>query len=107
MPKRRKHRPPTDREMSDLVRFAAEVRAGRAALGWSQTNLAKRTRVTQRAIYRIESNMVRPRKKTEDGIIEAFSYAGLRFEPLADGGFTMTVPSKVLARRRPRFRRKK
>ncbi len=67
--------------MSDLLQFAAEVRAGRAVLGWSQTNLAKRTRVTQPAIYRIESNMVRPRKKTEDGIIEALSYADYALSP--------------------------
>jgi hypothetical protein len=32
MPNRRKHRPTTDRNMSDLVQFAAEVRAGRAVL---------------------------------------------------------------------------
>jgi transcriptional regulator with XRE-family HTH domain len=36
--------------MSDLVQFAAEIRAGRAVLGWSRTELARRTAVTQRAI---------------------------------------------------------
>ena len=47
MSKRRKRAPSTDREMSDLVQFAAEIRAGRAVLGWSQTELARRTAVTQ------------------------------------------------------------
>ena len=73
MPKRRKRKPSIDREMSDLVQFAAEVRAARAVLAWSQTELAKRTAVTQRAIYCIEQNIVRPRKQTEERIIEAFA----------------------------------
>src|SRR6516225_6113074 len=98
MPKRRKHAPPTDREISDLVQFAAEIRAGRAVLGWSQTELARRTAVTQRAIYCIEQNIVRPRTKTEERIIEAFTDAGLRFERLSSGGFKLTVPNKAIAK---------
>jgi len=50
--------------MLDLVQFAAEIKAGRAVLGWSQTELAKRTAVTQRAIYCIEQIIVRPRMQT-------------------------------------------
>src|SRR6516165_836238 len=96
MPKRRKRRSSADREMSDRVQFAAEVRAGRAVLGWSQTDLARRTAVTQRAIHCIEQNVVRPRKQTEERIIEAFAKAGLQFEPLSNGGFKMTVPVKVI-----------
>ena len=84
--------------MSNVVQFAAEVRAARAVLGWSQTELARRTAVTQRAIHRIEQNIVRPRKETEQRIIEAFTDAGLRFEPLSNGGFKMTVPNKVIAK---------
>jgi predicted transcriptional regulator len=95
-----------DREMSDLVQFAAEVRAGRAVLGWSQTELATRTAVTQRAIHRIEQNMVRPRKQTEERIIEAFAEAGVRFAPVSNGGFRMTVPNAALTRLRSSGRAK-
>src|SRR6516225_8352648 len=95
MPKRRKHRPSRDRNMN-LVQFAAEVRAARAVLGWSQTELARRSAVTQRAIYCIEQNIVQPRKQTEERIIEAFAKAGVQFEPLSNGGFKMTVPVKVI-----------
>ena len=84
--------------MSDLVQFAAEVRAARAVLGWSQTELARRTAVTQRAIYCIEQIIVRPRKQTEERIIEAFAKAGLAFEPLSSGGFKLTVPNKAIAK---------
>src|SRR6516225_9041547 len=100
MSKRRKRGPSTDRE-NDLVQFAAEIRAGRAVLGWSQTELARRTAVSQRAIHCIEQNIVRPRTQTEERIIEAFTDAGLRFERLSSGGFKMTVPNKAIARPRP------
>ena len=98
MPKRRKRGPSTERKMSDLVQFAAEVRAARAVLGWSQTELARRTSVTQRAIYCIEQNIVQPRKQTEERIIDAFADAGLRFERQSNGGFKITVPSKAIAK---------
>src|SRR6516162_4800814 len=100
MPKRRKRRSSADRETSDLVQFAAEIRAARAVLGWSQTELATRTAVTQRAIYCIEQNIVQPRKQTEERIIEAFTDAGLRFERLSNGGFKMTVSTKAIAKPR-------
>jgi predicted transcriptional regulator len=45
-------------------------------LGWSQTELARRSAVTQRAIYCIEQIIVQPRKQTEERIIEAFTDAG-------------------------------
>jgi predicted transcriptional regulator len=89
-----------DRNLS-LLQFAAEVRAARAVLGWSQTELAKRTAVTQRAIYCIEQNIVQPRKQTEERIIETFTDAGLRFKRLSSGGFKMTVPNKAIAKQRP------
>jgi len=98
MSKRRKRAPSTDREISDLMQFAAEIRAGRAVLGWSQTELARRTAVTQRAIYCIEQNIVRPRKRTEERIMEAFTDAGLRFERLSNRGFKLTVPHKAIAK---------
>jgi predicted transcriptional regulator len=96
-----------DREMSDLVQFAAEVRAGRAVLGWSQTELARRTSVTQRAIYCIEQNIVQPRKQTEERIIGSFTDAGLRFERLSSGGFKLTVPNKAIVRLHSGSRRAK
>jgi len=93
--------------MSALVQFAAEVRAARAVLGWSQTELARRTSVTQRAIYCIEQNIVQPRMQTEERIIGAFTDAGLRFERLSGGGFKLTVPNKAIAKLHPESRRAK
>jgi ribosome-binding protein aMBF1 (putative translation factor) len=100
MAKRRKRATTSKERKMILVQFAAEVRAARAVLGWSQTELARRTAVTQRAIYCIEQNIVQPRKQTEERIIEAFTDAGLRLERLASGGFKLTVPNKAIARLR-------
>jgi DNA-binding XRE family transcriptional regulator len=96
MPKRRKRGSSADLETLAPEQFAAKIRAGRAVLGWSQTELAKRTAVTQRAIYCIEQNIVRPRKQTEERIIAAFTDAGVQFKPLSKGGFKMTVPNKAI-----------
>src|SRR5262245_49745533 len=96
MPKRRKNRPSTDREISDLVQFAAEIRAGRAVLGWNQTELAKRAVVTQRAIYCIEKTMARPRREIQHRITEALASAGFQFEPLSKGAFKVTASSKAI-----------
>jgi len=63
--------------------------------------------VTQRSIYCIEQNVVRPRKQTGERIIEAFANAGLQFEPLSSGGFKMTVPVKAIAKPHPRSGRPK
>jgi ribosome-binding protein aMBF1 (putative translation factor) len=71
--------------------FAAQIRAGRAVLGWSQTDLGERTGVTQRAIYRIEDGATRPRQLTRRRIERAFGDAGVEFKRLQAGGFTMFV----------------
>jgi len=83
---------------SDLLLFAARMRAARAALGWSQTELGKRAKVTQRAIYRLEKAAVRARHQTEVRINKAFLDAGLEFAELPNGGFEMSVPSQLVAR---------
>jgi transcriptional regulator with XRE-family HTH domain len=90
--------------------FAAQIRAGRAVLGWSQTDLGERTGVTQRAIYRVENGATQPRQLTRLRIERAFGDAGIAFESSQSGGFTMSVrpvnggrPSArpTLSRRRP------
>ena len=78
--------------------FAAQIRAGRAVLGWSQTDLGERTGVTQRAIYRIEDGATRPRQLTRLRIEKAFGDAGVEFKRLQTGGFTMFVRSAAAGR---------
>jgi transcriptional regulator with XRE-family HTH domain len=77
--------------------FAARIRAARAVLGWSQTELGKKARVTQRAIYRLEKAAVRARHLTQVRINKAFEDAGIGFAQLPNGDFEMTVRSRLLS----------
>ena len=82
-------RPRDDRDARR--RFAAQLRAGRAALGWSQSDLGEKTGVTQRAIYKVENAATAPRQFTRLRIERAFGDAGVEFESSTAGGFTMFV----------------
>jgi predicted transcriptional regulator len=77
--------------------FAARMRAARAVLGWSQTELGKKAHVTQRAIYRLEKAAVKPRYLTESRINKVFEDAGIGFAQLPSGGFEMIVRSRPLS----------
>jgi transcriptional regulator with XRE-family HTH domain len=79
---------PSRRIQDDRQLFAAQLRAGRAVLGWSQTDLGERIGVTQRAVYRIEDGATRPRQLTRLRIEKAFGDAGVEFKKLPTGGFT-------------------
>lgn len=82
----------------DPLLFAARMKAARAVLGWSQTELGKRAKITQRAIYRLEKAAVRPRHGTETRINKAFKDAGVEFAELPNGGFEMSVPGRSLTK---------
>jgi ribosome-binding protein aMBF1 (putative translation factor) len=79
------------------VVFAAKVRAGRALLGWSQTQLAERLGLSQRAVCKIEHAAVTARTSTEDAISQLFESLGVQFEELSDGGFIIRVGRRVFA----------
>jgi DNA-binding XRE family transcriptional regulator len=83
---------------SDRHQFAAKVRAGRAILGWSQTELARRTGLSQRSIYRLELAAVDVRRSTVVSLETVFANAGVDFEHLADGGFKVVVSAGGLLR---------
>jgi len=76
--------------------FAASVRMARAALGWSQVELAQRLGMTQRSIHRIEQGHCAPRRTTLLAIESLLRRAGLEISDRADGGFSITVPATVL-----------
>lgn len=79
------------------LRLAAKIRVARAALGWSQAELAQRAGLTQRAIYRLESAAAGCRKSTIRAIDAAFDETGIQFKQMPDGGFVITVPNSLLA----------
>jgi DNA-binding XRE family transcriptional regulator len=97
MPKEASKRATTLRELKAArVLFAGKVRAARAVLGWSQTELANKTGLTQRAIYKIEQAAVDARLSTVTAVSAAFIKAGIVFEDMQDGGFRIIIPPRAL-----------
>lgn len=71
---------------------AAQVRAGRAWLNWSQEFLATQAGVSKRAIVRAESGSSLSRGETSIRIRKALEAAGLRFcfDKMVGTGVEMT-----------------
>lgn len=84
-------------DVSDRVLLATTIRAARAILGWSQTELGQRIGLSQRAIYKIESATVDVRASTANAFDELFRRMGLRFERSPDGGLKIEVPKQIVA----------
>jgi len=83
-------------DKSGQCAFAAKVRAGRAVLGWSQTELGRRVGLTQRAIHKLESGSTEPRRKTIEAIEEIWRDQNIQFNDQADGGFQMEIRARAL-----------
>jgi transcriptional regulator with XRE-family HTH domain len=103
---------PLDRsaDLLELVRlercgFAAKLRITRAVLGWSQSELAFRAGMTQRAIHKIEQGDTEPRRTTVFAIETMWRDYGLDFEDVAEGGFRVTVRAPLLEPNTKRTRR--
>jgi transcriptional regulator with XRE-family HTH domain len=61
-----------------------QIRAARALLNWSQSDLAERAGLSQTGIARIESGVNQPNLQTMERIAQAFDDAGIEF--IADRG---------------------
>ena len=75
--------------------FAAKLRAARAILGWSQSRLAQRAGLTQRAVHKLEKGETEPRRATVYAIEQIWRDEGLEFESTADG-FRLAVSVSAL-----------
>jgi len=90
-------------ELCQLERyaFAAKIRLARAVLGWSQSELALRVGLTQRAIHKLEQGETEPRRATMRAIEFIWREQKIEFEDLADGGFRANIRSAVIAQLEP------
>jgi DNA-binding XRE family transcriptional regulator len=82
----------------ERVTFAAKVRTARAILGLSQEQFARRIRLTQKSVHRIEQGTVDARLDTVLKIQRFWLQQGIAFEDLRGGGFRLIVGSDVLLR---------
>lgn len=76
--------------------FAALCRGCRAILGWSQAELAEKTKMAVTSIARIEQGAINPRRDTVLGLFRAFQDAGIVIsQDDYRGGFTLSVDVKL------------
>ncbi|MGE0564485.1 MAG: helix-turn-helix transcriptional regulator [Pseudolabrys sp.] len=80
--------------------FAAKLRTARALLNWSQSELADRVGLTQRAIHKLEQGETEPRRATVHAVEAVLRIEGLSFDEQG-GGFRLNVDSAVLDRATP------
>lgn len=78
----------------DRIEMAAKVRGARAVLGWSQTELGKRTGLAQRSIHKLEQGSVDMRRSTALALEKVFGQARVQFEDIPSGGFKIVVNCK-------------
>ena len=88
-------------DLIELIRlercaFAAKMRVARAVLGWSQSELASRAGLTQRAVHKLEKGDTEPRRMTARAMETIWREQGLEFEEAGDGGFRVAVRSALL-----------
>jgi transcriptional regulator with XRE-family HTH domain len=76
--------------------FATKIRIARAVLGWSQTDLAQRVGMTQRAIHKLEQGDTEPRRATVLAIEAIWQTEAIAFEDLPDGSFRLLVPYSAI-----------
>jgi transcriptional regulator with XRE-family HTH domain len=67
------------REISEIMPTIEQIRAARALLGWSQSDLADKAELSQTGIARIENGTNKPNSKTLTKIENAFDKADVEF----------------------------
>ena len=76
--------------------FAVCVRMARAAIGWTQHDLAQMLGMTQRSVNRIETGHCEPRRSTALAIESLLRKAGITFELDFDGSVSMSIPATAI-----------
>lgn len=67
----------------------AQIRAARALLGWSQSQLAEKAGVSRNALNNLEREVVAPRRSTVKAIQQTLEQAGIEF---TEGGVRPVTP---------------
>ena len=76
--------------------YAAQIRAGRGLLDWSQGELAERSGVSKQSVTRIENSTMDPRFSTMAALYESFLSAGVMIAVDADGTVRISISREKL-----------
>ena len=87
----------TPEQIKDRKVLAILVRTLRASLGWSQRDLAQKLGLTNTAIAKVETALIRLLPENQARLLEVFEQAGAQFQ-FAPKGITVSLGEKVLAR---------
>jgi predicted transcriptional regulator len=79
---------------------AAQCRAARALLDWSQQDLANHAGVGVVTVHQLEADVSKPRRSTIDVIIRAFESAGIEFIDENGGGRGVRLRKKSQSSKR-------
>ena len=71
--------------------YAAQIRAARGLLNWSQGALAERAGVSKQSVTRIENGTMDPRLSTMTALNEAIRSAGVEMAEDVNGTVRLTV----------------
>lgn len=76
--------------------YAAQIRAARGLLNWSQGELAERAGVSKQSVTRIENGTMDPRFSTMTALNEAIRGAGVEMTEDVNGTVQLTVSRQTL-----------
>ena len=76
--------------------FAAQIRAARGLLNWSQGELAERSGMSKQSITRIENGTMDPRFSTITALYQAIRLAGVVLADDADGIVQLSISREKL-----------
>ncbi|WP_445947852.1 helix-turn-helix domain-containing protein [Sphingorhabdus sp.] len=71
--------------------YAAQIRAARGLLNWSQWELARRSGVSQQSVTRIENGTMDPRFSTMAALYESFLSACVKITMDTDGTVRIAI----------------
>ena len=76
--------------------YAAQIRAARGLLDWSQGELAERSGVSKQSVTRIENGTMDPRFSTITALYQAIRSAGVEMAEDVNGTVRLTVSREKL-----------
>ena len=83
-------------QITDRKVLAVLVRTLRAALGWSQKDLAEKLGITNTAIAKVETGTIRLLPDKRERLLMIFEEAGVQFK-FSPKGITLSIGAEVLA----------
>ncbi|CAN1551112.1 COG1476 Predicted transcriptional regulators [Sphingomonadaceae bacterium] len=84
------------KKVSSRLIYAAQIRAARGLLNWSQGELAERAGVSKQSVTRIENGTMDPRFSTMTALHEAIRAAGVEMAEDVNGTVRLTVSRETL-----------